>query len=139
MIIDAKDLIVGRIGTFVAKKALLGEKIDIVNAELAVMSGKKVQILANYKQKIDRGVPSKGPHFWRVPDRFLKRLIRNMLPYKQERGRTAFKNIMCWRGVPEQFKGKEFLTIENAKVSKLPNYNYIAIKEIVAHLGGKVE
>ena len=30
MIIDAKDLIVGRLGTFVAKQALLGEKIDII-------------------------------------------------------------------------------------------------------------
>ncbi|MFC1723852.1 50S ribosomal protein L13 [Nanoarchaeota archaeon] len=139
MIIDAKDLIVGRMGTFVAKKALLGERVDIVNADLAVISGKKTQILANYRQKSTRGVPSKGPHYLRLSDRFLKRLIRNMLPYKQERGKEAFKRIMCWRGVPDKFKDQKFTVVETAKVSKLPNYNYIKIKDIVSYLGGKVE
>jgi len=139
MIIDAKDLIVGRLGTFVAKQALLGEKIDIINSELAVITGKKEMVLAKYKQKADRGVPAKGPHYRRQADRFLKRLIRNMLPFKQERGKTAFKNIMCWRGVPPEFEGKETTKVPGASIEKVPHFRYVKIKDIVKHLGGKVE
>ena len=46
MIIDAKDLIAGRMGAFVAKQLLLGETVDIVNAEKAVISGKKNVVFA---------------------------------------------------------------------------------------------
>ena len=49
MILDATNLILGRMATAVAKKALLGEKIDIVNCENAVISGNKYQILERYK------------------------------------------------------------------------------------------
>ena len=37
MIIDAKNLVLGRMATVVAKEALLGEKIDIINCEKAVV------------------------------------------------------------------------------------------------------
>lgn len=138
MLIDATDLIVGRLGTVVAKKALLGEKIDIVNAENAVISGKKQLVFANYKQKVARGTWAKGPHYKRNPDMLLKRLIRNMLPYKQPRGRDALKNIMCWEGVPEQFKDKKAETIKEAAASKL-TVNKVSIKELSRFLGGNVE
>ena len=59
MLIDANNKIVGRLGTVVAKKALLGEKIDIVNAENAVISGRKDVIFAKFKQKVSRGTPAK--------------------------------------------------------------------------------
>ena len=49
MIIDAKDLIAGRIATVEAKKALLGEEVSIVNAELAVITGRKKNIMEKYK------------------------------------------------------------------------------------------
>ncbi len=139
MIIDAKDLIVGRLGAFVAKQTLLGEKIDIVNSELAVVSGTKAVILKRFKQRADRGTPAKGPHYIRSADRLLKRMIRDMLPYKNERGKTAFKNIKCWKGIPPQFEGKDFKTVPGAVVSKLPNYKYLSLKDIVRFLGGKLE
>ena len=49
MIIDATDLIVGRMGAFAAKKVLLGEKIDIVNCEKAAVSGSRENILAKLR------------------------------------------------------------------------------------------
>ncbi len=138
MLIDATDQIVGRLASVVAKKALLGEKIDIVNAENAVISGKKQAVLAKMKQKVTRGIPSKGPHFKRSSDRLLKRFIRDMLPYKQPKGRAAFQNIMCWIGVPEEFKDKKAESIKEAEASKLM-INTVSIKEISRFLGGKVE
>jgi large subunit ribosomal protein L13 len=138
MLVDANNKIVGRLGTFVAKKALLGEKIDIINAECAVISGKKAEVLGRFKQRAERGTGRKGPHFKRNPDVLLKRFIRNMLPYKSPRGRDALKNIMCWEGVPEQFKGKEAISFKEADASKL-TINSVSVKEISRFLGGKLD
>ncbi len=138
MLIDAKNMIVGRLGTIVAKKALLGEKIDIINAESAVISGKKSEILAKLKQKVDRGNWSKGPHYIRSPDRLLKRMIRNMMPYKKPRGLSAYKKIMCWQGVPEKFKEQKAVVLKEADASKL-SINCVTVKEISKFLGGNVD
>ncbi|MBW2967748.1 50S ribosomal protein L13 [Candidatus Woesearchaeota archaeon] len=139
MLIDATDLIVGRLGAIVAKKALLGEKIDIVNAENAVISGKKAQVLANYKQRVERKTWSKGPHYKRNPDMLLKRLIRDMLPYKKPRGIAAYKRIMCWEGVPDQFKDQKPESLEEAHASKLPSFDYVSVKQLSRFLGGNVD
>ena len=61
MIIDATDLILGRIGTVAAKNALLGEKIHVVNCEKAIMTGRKKTTIARYRQFLAMGQPQKGP------------------------------------------------------------------------------
>jgi large subunit ribosomal protein L13 len=139
MIIDATNLIVGRLGSVVAKKALLGERIDIVNSEKAVVSGKRPEVLALFHKKVSRGTWAKGPHYIRSPAMLLKRLIRDMLPYKRPRGIEAYKRIMCWEGIPDEFKGKDAKTLKEADCAKLPNPDYLSLKEISRHLGGKVE
>ncbi|MBN1544744.1 50S ribosomal protein L13 [Candidatus Woesearchaeota archaeon] len=138
MIVDATDQIVGRLGAIVAKKALLGEKIDIVNAEKAVISGKKEVVLGKFKQNVSRGTWAKGPHYLRAPDLLLKRLIRNMLPYKNARGIAAFKNIMCWNGVPAQFKDQNLVRFKEADASKL-TVSHVSLRDISRFLGGKVD
>lgn len=138
MIIDATNLIAGRLASFVAKKALLGEKVDIVNCEKAVISGDMEQVLYRYKQKKQRGIPSKGPFIPTMPDMFVKRIIRGMLPYKQEKGRKAFKLIKCYIGVPAHFRNEKFETIEKISFSKLPNTKYVRIAELCKLLGAKI-
>jgi len=71
MIIDATNLILGRMATYVAKLALEGEKISVVNCSKAVVSGNKKQILKRFKQKRDMGAPLKGPYFPRYPERIV--------------------------------------------------------------------
>jgi len=138
MIIDATDLIMGRLAAFAAKKALLGEKIDIVNCEKAVITGNKYNIYEKYKRKFDLGRnPYKGPFFPRASDRLIKRAVRGMLPYKKEKGEKAYKSIMCYVGVPENFKGQNLETLPKANVSKLNNYKYITVGELSKHLGSK--
>ena len=139
MIIDANNLILGRLGTFVAKKALLGKKIDIVNCESCVVTGGRARIFKDYDNFLKRGTQSKGPFVRRMPDRFVKRAIRGMLPYKKDRGRIAFKNIKCYIGVPENLKNQKFDTIKSANVEKVPNLKYIKIKDICVHIGAKLE
>ncbi|MAG50148.1 50S ribosomal protein L13 [archaeon] len=135
MIIDAKNLILGRMASFVAKKALLGEKIDVVNCEEAIITGSKKAILAKHQQKRERGEPFHGPFFPKREDRIVKRAIRNMLPYKKERGEKALKNIKCHTKVPNKFKNERLETIESANVSKIKNLKYMKIKEISDFLG----
>ena len=104
MIIDARNLILGRLATTVAKKALQGEEINVINCEHIIVSGSKKNVLFQYKTKANRGSQFKGPFIPKTPERFVKRSIRNMLPYKNPRGREAFKRIKCHRGYPEAIK-----------------------------------
>jgi len=127
MIINAKDLIVGRFATIAAKQAILGEEVFIINSELAVITGSKKNILQKYQAQDNRGEPFHGPFLPKIPDRFLKRIIRGMLTYKKGKGREAFKRIKCYRGIPEGFKDKEAITIEKANVSKMQNLKYMTI------------
>ena len=113
MIIDANNLILGRLGTYVAKKALLGEKIDIVNCEKVVVSGDRDKIFKTYDNSLKRGTPSKGPFTRKMPDRFVKRSIRGMMTYKKEKGRIAYKNIKCYIDVTENFKDQKFKIFRN--------------------------
>ena len=41
MIVDANNLVLGRMATHVAKELLKGEKVDIVNCEKVVVSGSR--------------------------------------------------------------------------------------------------
>ena len=137
MIIDATNLIVGRFATQVAKKALLGESVDIVNCENAVISGKRDNIIGEYMQKKQRGIPTKGPFISTLPDRFVKRIIRGMLPYKQEKGEKAFKRIKCHIGLPESLKEQKMHSISDASFSKLSSQDYVRVGELCKLIGGK--
>jgi len=138
-VIDAKDMIIGRMATDIAKRALMGEQIDIVNCEQAVITGRKEEILAKFRQRRVRGIPLKGPYFPRTSDRIVRRIIRGMLPYKQEKGRTAYKRIMCYIGVPEKFKEEKPETNKEANYSRLNNMKYLRVGDVSKTLGLKGE
>ena len=101
-IIDASNLILGRMASVVAKRLLQGENIIIVNAEKAVVSGKKKAVVRERKEFLEVGHPWKGPFHYRRPDRFIRRTIRGMLPYHQPKGKQAYKRLRVYIGVPEE-------------------------------------
>lgn len=138
MIINAENLVVGRIATVAAKRALLGEKVDIINCEKAVITGSRADIFKKFKAKLDRGIPLKGPYYPKRADMMVRRMVRGMLPYKKERGARAYKRIMCYLGTPEDFKDKKPETIKEAKVTKLSNLKFITIGELSKHLGARI-
>ncbi len=136
MIIDATDTILGRLASYSAKKALAGEEIIIINAEKAIVSGTRTDILRRYKFKRDVGDSIKGPFQSRMADRMVRRTIRGMLPRKTHRGREAFKNIKVHIGTPKDITGKAEI-IEKHNKSTLNNPKYIAVAEISKWLGAK--
>ncbi|MBI2659873.1 50S ribosomal protein L13 [Candidatus Woesearchaeota archaeon] len=137
MIIDAKDTILGRLGSFVARQVLLGNEVNIVNCEEAVVSGKKANVFANYIRRIDRKAPGKGPYLYRRPDMFVRRTIRGMLPFKRSRGRDAFKKVKCHVGMPENLRNEKVLTIEGAKSGKLVSADHLKVKDICRAISGR--
>ena len=137
MIINADHEVIGRIATRAAKAALEGEQVNVVNCEKAVITGNKKDVIQHYKDKQKRGDPLKGPYWQKRPDRFVRRIIRGMLPWKKARGREAYKKVMCYVGIPDEFKNKEIKTIDVADVSKTHNLKYITIERLCKQLGGK--
>ena len=136
--IDATNAVVGRLATFTAKQALLGNTINIFNCEKAIMTGKPSSVKAKYYHNIFvRGRPRTGPFYSRMPDRFVRRIIRGMVEYKKDRGRDAFERIMCYIGVPDKFKDKKMVKVAK-EASELPKLRYQTIGELCVSLGGKV-
>lgn len=137
-IIDAKDLILGRLAAIVAKRALLGESIDIINCEETIITGNKKTILAKYAQKRARGIPTKGPFVPRRADMLVRRTIRGMIPYKRPKGSAAFKRVRCHIGVPPELEGKKAESVKEAHMSKLSYTKHIKIKDLSKSLGAKI-
>ena len=135
IVIDGKNQILGRVGTVVAKRALEGENVHILNCEKMIITGNKKDVLAKYNRIEKMSDPIHGPFLPKMPDRLVKRIIRGMLPHKQERGREALKRIKCYIGVPENFEGKETYKVKNSDSSKLTTVKYVTIGEISKYLG----
>ena len=134
-IIDASGLILGKLASYVAKRALMGEEIAVVNCEKAIITGSRQSILANYKHKRERGYATKGPFFPRMPDRFVRRTIRGMLPFHQDKGRLAFKRILCYVGEPKDLKGQKE-TVKEASSENLRSA-FLTVGKISELLGAK--
>ncbi|MBD3398311.1 50S ribosomal protein L13 [Candidatus Micrarchaeota archaeon] len=135
IVIDAGNARIGRVGTFVAKKLLEGEEIQVINAEEAVISGDPQKTLERYIQRRQfqfKGNPEKSPYWPKVPDRFVKRLIRGMLPRKKASGRNAYKNLKVHIGKPAEIKG-EPIRVEGADAGRLNRY--IKVSELCRKLG----
>ncbi|MDF2957510.1 MAG: Ribosomal protein L13 [Candidatus Alkanophagales archaeon MCA70_species_1] len=134
-VIDAEGLILGRLASIVAKRLLSGERITIVNAEKAVISGSREMVFETYKRKRDRGSKEKGPYFPKMPDRILRRTIRGMLPYKQAKGREAFSRLRVYIGVPEEYVNKDKEKIKEASMERLKHLKFVTLGEVAEHLG----
>ncbi|ACL17664.1 50S ribosomal protein L13 [Methanosphaerula palustris] len=136
-IIDAEGLLLGRMASIVAKRALDGEEIALINAEKAVISGGRASILQHYRVKRTRGSREGGPFFPRRPDHIVKRTIRGMLPYKRQRGIEAFKAIKAYVGVPVDLKNQPIEKLDEAHIDRLNTSRYITVGAVSTFLGSK--
>ena len=137
IIVDGKDLIVGRVATFVAKQALNGETIKIVNCEGMYITGDKAFLLHEMQRRRDQGTWSKGPFFFRRPDRFVRRIVRGMIPYKTPRGNLAYKRVLCYIGYPDELKQHKAISIDNANIKHVKNLKYLTVSDLCKHMGAK--
>jgi len=126
-IIDGSDAIMGRLASYVAKEALKGEEIVVLNCDKVIITGNKTSIQKDFKERRGRvGSSQKGPKHHRVSYKIVKRAIRGMLPdHRSGRGKQAFKRIICHNGVPKEFEDKQKITSGKQKKAK-----FIRVKEI---------
>ncbi len=126
-IIDGKNAILGRLATYAAKEALKGEEIKIVNCEQIIITGNKEFIEKDFREKRSRvGTRQIGPKVSRTSEKIVKRAIRGMLPdHRVGRGREAFKRIICYVGVPPEFKDIKKISFNDENKLK-----YIQVKDI---------
>ena len=99
---DADGAILGRLANAVAdllQKAsatVVEDKVVIVNAEKAIVTGSPVSIMANYHAKYELNHARKGPYFPRMPTR-PQADRAGMLPY-QKKSSAAVPSATCvWR------------------------------------------
>ena len=111
---DATNQILGRLSSHVAKVLLSAkregrdERVIVVNAGEAIVSGSRDAVLSNYRHKVELNHPRKGPFFPRMADQILKRTVRGMLPYqKNSTGRAAFRNLRVVTGCPHHLAGDD--------------------------------
>lgn len=133
--IDADNLIAGRLASGIVKELLKGNRVFVVNAEKAVISGNTRFVVKDYMEKRERGDPYHGPFYPKHPDRILKRIVRGMIAYKKPRGRKAFKGLRVFMSVPEELNGKEFIKIKKAECR--PGLRSITLGKLSGKLGGK--
>ena len=114
LVYDASDKILGRLASHVASQMLTARKagtqqrVIIVNAEKAIVSGPKKRVFGKYRSKYELNHARKGPFFPRMPDQIFKRTVRGMLPYqKNSSGRNSLRDLRVMIGTPSNLSGDE--------------------------------
>ena len=141
-IIDATGHVAGRLASVVAKRLLNGEDIVVVNAENAIVTGRRSVVLSEFKARKARGSTTSrmrgiGPLYPRRPDNILKRTISRMLPYQQPRGRQALRRLRVYIGVPDAYQGQALEAIEIAR--RPPRSPSMSLGEVSGLLGSKFQ
>ncbi len=136
--VNAEGLIVGRMSSIVAKKLLNGERVVILNAEKAIYSGKKKSKIAEAKEFLEVGAPMRGPFHYRRPDRMVKKTVRGMLPFKQPKGKTAYKRLKVFMGVPQELKDQKMVSFTQAQSAELKGPSF-TLAELAKEIGWKGE
>jgi large subunit ribosomal protein L13 len=136
-VIDVNGLILGRLSSTVAKRLLCGERIALVNADMAIVSGKRASIVREYKERLGIRTlvdPARGPFHPRRPDRILRRTIRGMLPWDTRRGKEAFARLSTFIGIPPELKNAKMESIQDARVERLRG-RFVRLGEISSQIG----
>ncbi len=138
IVIDADGQVLGRLASIVARRLLNGERIVIVNAEKALISGKPLSVLAWYKDRLAKRThynPEKtGPKHPRRPDNIVKRAVRGMLPRKKPRGREALRRLRVYIGIPDEYRNAPKIKIRDA-IPKNTRIKYMTVGELASLIG----
>lgn len=136
-VVDARDCILGRVASQVAQRALDGERVAVVNAERAVITGNEHDVMEVYRDR-ERVGSDRGPRYPKRPDRIFKRAVRGMVPYKETRGREALENVRVYVGNPYEDDDVETEVLEGTSLDRLSNIKFISLGEVSENLGANV-
>lgn len=131
VVVQARDCILGRVASEVAQRALAGERVAVVNAEGAVITGNEESTLDTYRTRAQLG-SDQGPAYPRRPDGILKRSVRGMVPYKQTDGREAFERVRVYLGNPFD---AEPTVIDGTSLDRLSNTKFTTLGTVAEDLG----
>ena len=140
VVIDARNHLLGRLASFVAKEALLGQKVVLTRCEDIVISGSfmrnKMKLLMKRTKRMNTN-PVKGPFHHRSPSDMIMRVIRGMLPHKITRGSAAFQRVKCVEGVPEPFASLKRVVVPDAfRTTRLrPGRKFCSLGKLAIDLG----
>merc|ERR1712093_430678 len=121
ILIDARDHILGRLASIVAKKLLSGHHMVVVRCDEMLISGG----LSRQKMKFERFLHKShnsnprrcGPIHYRAPARIFWRVVRGMVPHKTARGTAALARLDCFEGIPFPYdKAKRMVAPDALKV-----------------------
>ncbi|MDP8888427.1 MAG: 50S ribosomal protein L13 [Thermoproteota archaeon] len=141
VVVDATNCIAGRMCSHVSKLLLQGNRVAIVNAEKAMLSGNRYKTIDSYKEHLDINSvinPIHGPFHPRRPDTILSKMVRGMVPKRKSHGISAFKRLRVYMGIPEGMKGARMESFDDSKITKPESY-YISIAEVAKQIGWKGE
>ena len=138
IVLDARNQVLGRLASFTAKRALSGDMVVVLNAEKAVISGRRKSIVEEAKLRLKTRTlanQTTAPVHQRRPDLYFRRVVRGMLPWKKARGKAAFHRVHVFMGVPEEFSGKAMTKVPGADAAKLTSA-YITLEDLGTEIGG---
>jgi large subunit ribosomal protein L13 len=141
VVVDATNCIAGRMCSHVSKLLLQGNRVAIVNAEKAMLSGNRYKTIDSYKEHLGINSvtnPIHGPFHPRRPDTILSKMVRGMVPKRKPDGISAFKRLRVYMGVPEGMKSAKMESFDDSKITKPESY-YISIAEVAKQIGWKGE
>jgi large subunit ribosomal protein L13 len=136
-LVDAENMILGRLASIISKRLIEGEKVFVVNVDKVVVSGNPQSIFEEYKKLLNLRTlrnPRLGPKIHRSPNMIFRRVVAGMLPKDSERGRKALRNLKVFMGFPEEYKHYPVLRFKEADAGNLSG-RYVYLIEISKQLG----
>jgi len=142
VVIDAKNHLLGRLASIVAKEILSGQRVVVVRCEDINISGSFYRNKLKYLDKMNKRTntnPAHGPFYFRAPSRIFYRVIRGMLPHKSHRGKCALERLKCFEGIPEQYETTKRMVVPDAfRVTRLkPGRRFCVLGRISLEIGWK--
>jgi large subunit ribosomal protein L13 len=141
IIVDIANCIAGRTCSHISKLLLEGNKVSVINAEKAMISGNRYKTIEIYKEDLEISSvtnPIHGPFHPRRPDTILTRMVRGMIPKRKASGIEAFKRLRVYIGVPEKLSNEQPKIFEDCRIRKPESY-YITVGDIAKQIGWKAE
>ncbi len=141
IIVDIANCIAGRTCSRISKLLLEGNKVSVINAEKAMISGNRYKTIEIYKEDLEISSvtnPIHGPFHPRRPDTILTRMVRGMIPKRKTSGIEAFKRLRVYIGVPEKLSHEQPKVFEDCRIRKPESY-YITVGDVAKQIGWKAE
>ncbi|KAL7669949.1 hypothetical protein ACOME3_004895 [Neoechinorhynchus agilis] len=144
ILIDAKDHLMGRLASTVAKALLQGQRVVVVRCELINISGSfyrnKLKFLEYLKKRCNVN-PKRGPFHFRAPSMMFRKAVRGMVPRKKKRGDRALALLKTFEGIPPSYHKRKRLVVPSAlrPVRLRPGRKYCQLGRLAHEVGWKYQ